>query len=76
MKQFEIGKKYEPYGSGFAPVTVTRRTAKTVWVTNGQNEWRMKVRQNANGDEYAVDSSVPTKWRDEFTYSSLWKVAG
>lgn len=72
MEIFEVGKTYEPYGSGYDPVTVTRRTEKTVWVKNSTTAWKMRVKHDADGNEIATDSSVPPKWREEFTYSSKW----
>lgn len=72
MAIFEVGKSYEANDPCYDPITVTRRTEKTIWVDNGQSKWRMRVWHNANGDEMATDSSVPPKWRDAFTYSSKW----
>ena len=68
MKQFKVGSVYEPYQSEFAPITVLKRTDRTIWVDNGTAQWRMRVRKDADGNEYAVDSSVPMAWRDAFTY--------
>ena len=67
-KRFKVGKSYEPYGCGFDPIKVIRRTEKTIWVDNGTNQWRMRVKTNMAGDEYVVDSVVPVRWRDAFTY--------
>lgn len=67
---FEVGKSYEPYAYEFDPVTVIRRTDKMIWVDNGQIQWKMRVRVDADGNEYAVDSSVPLNWRDAFTYTA------
>ena len=67
---FEIGKQYRPYQAEFDPITVLRRTDKTIWVDNGQTKWAMRIKRDENGNEYAVDSSVPMNWRDAFTYSA------
>ena len=67
---FEVGKSYEPYADEFDPITIIRRTDKMIWVDNGQIQWKMRVRMDANGNEYAVDSSVPLSWRDAFTYTA------
>lgn len=72
MAIFEVGKTYEAYDSGYDPITITRRTDKTVWAKNTTTEWRMRVKHDANGNEIVTDSSVPPKWRDAFTYSSKW----
>ena len=56
-KRFEVGKSYEPWGLPLyhlPPVTVVRRTDKTVWVTDGDIEWRMRIRHTICGDETAV----------------------
>lgn len=79
MMRFEVGHSYYPYGSGYDPVTVERRTEKTIWVKNGNpdsvgNRWMMRIKHDSDGNEIAVDSAVPPKWRLEFTYSSKWPV--
>ncbi len=72
MAIFEVGKSYEANDPGFDPITVTRRTDKTIWVDNGQCKWRMRVWHDVSGNEMATDSSVPPRWRDAFTYSARW----
>ena len=69
-KKFEVGKSYEPYQREFDPITVLRRTEKTIWVDNGQAAWRMRIRKDRCGNEFAIDSSVPANWRDAFTYEA------
>lgn len=71
-RKFEVGKFYEPYGSEFQPILITRRTDKTIWVQNedGGCAWRMRIKHDNDGNEYAVDSVLPKKWRDAFTYSA------
>lgn len=70
MKRFEVGKQYEPYQAEFEAVTVIRRTKKTIWVKHSQPVWSMRIKTDADGNEYAVDSTVPKKWRDAFTYTA------
>lgn len=67
-RAFVVGCKYSPYQSEFAPILITRRTDSTIWVSNGTCDWRMRVKRDADGNEYAVDSSVPPRWRCVFTY--------
>ena len=67
-KTFEVGKEYFPYDAGFDPIVVLRRTEKTIWVDKDGIKWRMRIKRDAVGNEYAVDSCVPYKWRDAFTY--------
>lgn len=69
-KVFEVGKQYAPYAAEFGFILIKRRTEKTIWVDNGQTEWRMRIRRDNNGNEYAVDSCVPKKWMDAFTYQA------
>ena len=75
MKQFEVGKSYEPSDSGFPPVTIMKRTAKMILV-RGEAEscWRMRIKTDEDGNEYMTDSSVPVKWRDALTYNAKWEV--
>lgn len=69
MARFAIGKEYYPVGDGFDPITVTYRTEKTVWVNNGVTGWRMLIRTDENGDEYAIDSSCRNKrYREALTF--------
>ena len=68
MKKFEVGKEYEPYQREFDPVTVIKRTDKTIWVKKDDVTWMMRIKHDANGNEWAADSTVPYKWRDAFTY--------
>ena len=70
MRRFEVGKQYEPYQTEYEAITVIRRTEKTIWVKHSQAEWMMRIRVDADGNEYAVDSTVPKKWRDAFTYTA------
>lgn len=69
-KRFEAGKEYEPYQCEFGAVKVLRRTEKTIFVEKEGVEFRMKIRTDTDGNEYAIDSTVPKKWRDAFTYTA------
>ena len=73
--RFEEGCVYEPYANEFENIRVIRRTAKTITVegTEGDVRWMMRVKTDEDGNEYAVDSKVPTKWREAFTYKAEWK---
>lgn len=71
MKRFEVGNEYFPYAREYDPITVVRRTEKTIWVRGAAgNTWMMRIRKDANGNEYATDSTVPTRWREAFTYEA------
>lgn len=72
MAVFEVGKMYEANDPGYDPIHVIRRTAKCIVVDNGHAKWRMIVKTDEQGNEYVVDSSVPQKYRNGFTYSSRW----
>ena len=74
MKRFEVGKLYESYDSSFDPIVIMKRTDKTIWVDKNGVRWMMRIRIDDEGNEIAVDSSVPPKWRDAFTYSAKWPV--
>ncbi len=70
--KFKIGRMYYPGDRSYDPITVIRRTPKFIVVTGGWNcegnTWRMLIRHDHDGTEFAVDSSVPTNWRGAFTY--------
>jgi len=76
MAKFEVGKIYESYAREYDPVVALKRTDKTLWVKHAWNDrengWRMRIRVDADGNEFCVDSSVPPRWRDAFTYSAEW----
>lgn len=69
-RKFEVGKQYPPYQAEYDAITVTRRTDKTIWCDNGQCKFMMRVKKDRDGNEYAVDSTVPQRWRDAFTYTA------
>lgn len=71
MNKFEIGKRYNAHRKEWGYITILRRTEKTIWVRDGSGiEWKMRIKHDNNGNEYAVDSVVLPKWRDGFTYSA------
>lgn len=74
MARFEVGKTYRWADSGFDPITVTRRTEKTIWVDKYGAQWSMRIKIDEDGNEFVVDSSMPKKWRQEFTCSAEWEV--
>ena len=76
MKNFEVGHFYECGDSGFDPIKVLRRTAKTITVTtNGVHIWRMRVRIDSDGNEYVQDCKVPKSYMDIGVgmYSTKWE---
>ena len=70
MSKFEAGKVYRPNDCGYQCIRVLRRTPKCIVVegTESKISWRMVVRVDENGVEYATDSSEPQGWRYIFTY--------
>lgn len=75
MYKFEVGESYKPYDACFDSIKVIKRTPKMIQVMNPEgNIWRMRIRIDNNGNEYATDSCVPLKWRTAFTYCAEWKV--
>ena len=68
---FEVGKTYNAYQKEFGTITVLKRSEKSIWVRNNTGiEWRMRIKKDNLGNEFAVDSLVPRKWRDAFTYTA------
>ena len=67
--KFEVGKSYEANDPGHVTIKIIGRTEKTIKVRNEYGyEWRMKIRTDEDGNEYAFDSSVGKKWVESFTY--------
>ena len=73
-KAFEVGRTYEAADCSYDPITILSRTEKTITVTNSRTTWKMMIKHDEDGHEYVVDSSVPKKWRNAFTYKSKWGV--
>ena len=72
MKQFREDHFYFPNDPGFDVITVEKRTAKMIFVSTPIGvKWRMKIKVDENGNEYAVDSSVTPRWRFALTYQAL-----
>ena len=72
MKQFREDHFYLPNDPGLDVIMVEKRTAKMIFVSTPKGvKWRMKIKVDENGNEYAVDSSVPPHWRCAFTYQAL-----
>lgn len=70
MKEFEVGKEYEAYGWGVGAIKILQRTPKTVKVSNGFVEWRMRIDHDSCGNEVVTDKKMPRKWHYAFTYSA------
>ena len=67
--KFVVGGEYYPADIGFDPVKVVRRTEKYIFVCGSSgNTWRMLVRIDEHGVEYARDSSYPKRWQASFVY--------
>ena len=77
-KMFEFkfieGRSYESCDAGVEPITIIKRTSKTILAKNSTSTWRMKIRQDKKGNEYVVDSCVPSKWKEMYTYKAEWEV--
>ena len=66
---FHVGRWYDSNDRSYDPVKVIKRTVKYIRVRNTcGNEWRMLIRVDIDGNEYAIDRSVPSHWRYAFTY--------
>lgn len=71
-KRFVVGCEYEANDPGFGTIRIIKRTAKSIRVTNGVNEWMMRIKTDNDGIEYAADSSVGRKWIIALTYKASW----
>ena len=68
MGQFIVGKEYYPYQREYGAMKVIRRTEKTIWCEKNMVRWSMRIKLDPDGNEYAVDTCVPQRDRDAFTY--------
>ena len=75
MATFVVGKAYAWGDDGLDPITVVKRTPKSIRIkAPSGSSWMMRIRIDEDGNEYVVDSTVPKKWKDMYTCSSLWEV--
>ena len=73
--KFTEGRKYQAYDPSLSPITVVKRTEKTILVTNEFGyTWRMKVRTDSFGNEYAYDSRETDKWRTAWTFLAMYEI--
>ena len=84
MKQFEIGKCYGAYDAATPAIKIIKRTKKMCLVedTLCHKQWRMKVRlsrfslthpDDLSEYEEMTDTTVPTSWRECYTYSTRFE---
>lgn len=72
MKRFREDHFYFANDPGIDAITVEKRTKKMIFVvTPHGTRWRMRIRTDEDGNEYAVDSSVTPKWRFALTYQAV-----
>lgn len=71
-KRFEVGKSYGAWDSAVPEITIIKRTEKTCTVKNDTATWRMRIRETDEG-EIMIDSSVPSQWRDCYTYDTRFE---
>lgn len=75
MSAFEIGHEYEATEPSMSHIKIIGRTRNFINVENDfGNQFRMKIRTDDDGDEYAYDSSVGAAWREAATYKAIWDV--
>ena len=73
--RFEVGKEYEANDPRLSTIKIIGRTEHFVKVKNDLgNQFRMKIRVDDDGNEYAYDSSVDMLWREAATYKATREV--
>ena len=72
MKRFEIGKEYLATESDNI-IKVERRTARCIFVDKDGCKWRMRIKQDEEGNEFVVDSSLPHRYQWAATYSAKYE---
>lgn len=73
MKRFEEGKFYGAVDTAVPPIEILKRTEKMIQVRNDYCTWRMRIKVDWKGTEYATDSSVPYAWRECYTYMAKYE---
>ena len=77
QKVFEVGKSYECADIGFDPITIVRRTDKTVWVHNSydpHHKWATRIKLDDCGNEYIVDTTAPKRYRSTLMWKSTFEI--
>lgn len=74
-KVFEVGRRYEFAEIGLDPVTIMRKTEKSIWVKyyDGRT-FMMRLRHDEYGNECFCDSKIPVRYRYENTCNAKWPV--
>ena len=70
MKCFKIGVDYVAADPMVPTITVTGRTKRYIQCYNFGGCWQMKIRYDQDGNEMLIDSSVPKRLRDMYTYNA------
>lgn len=73
--RFEVGREYRACDGGYTTIRVLARSKKMINVVNDAGVmFRMLIRVDKDGTEYACEHCVPRKWKDELTYRATWEV--
>ena len=74
MKKFKIGGDYRATDPMVPNITVTGRSKRYIHVYNYGGCWRMLIRHDPFGNEYVIDSSVPKKLREAYTFKAALEI--
>ena len=77
-KRFEVGKTYDDADGRFEPITIVKRTEKTLWFYpmfySGKVLYRQKIHIDKDGNEFTYDSRLPRRYYTELYTSALFEV--
>lgn len=73
MKRFEVGRTYGAFDTEVTPITVERRTEKSLFFRRDGRLFRQKIHTDEEGYEYTYDSSFPASWRQAYTHSAMFE---
>ena len=80
-KVFEVGKLYHRAETGFDPIEVIKRTAKTITCRNAYSNihgddhtFVNRIHVDEDGIEWVWDSGVPFRHRDSTVSKASWEV--
>lgn len=73
-KIFKVGKVYECANPHIGSIKVLDRMKSKILVTDGEENWTMVIKKDADGDEFVQKNDVSLNLKGIYTYSADWEI--
>ena len=74
MKRFAVGRSYKANGWALDPAFILSRSERLLCVESKGRQWFMRVDKDENGDEIAVDRTMPEGLSWHYTYKAQYEI--